>query len=155
MNDRPTPEHTRRPGVPADPINLADGQSWGFARPTTRLMPVVVVGEDAFGRAEERLTVEMTYGYPLEIQRLLDTLNSALEDGTEELQYEAFFALAAALLLRTHHIDLSSAAALLAVDIADLRRLADEVLVVALGGQPSISIPSPGKADHESAKTNE
>jgi hypothetical protein len=149
MSEFPKPEQTRRPGIPTVPIILADGRAWGFARPTLRLMPIVAPRKDDLGRHTETITVRATSGYPLEIERLLDALRSALGGGSEVTQYEAFFRLAAALLRRAHDIDLTTAAALLAVDAAELPRIVAEVLAVAFGGPSSATTSSAEEIKYE------
>jgi hypothetical protein len=107
---------------------LADGNSWGFALPTVRYSPAVAVSPDAFGRPVERVTVEVGFGYPLEIQRLIDKFRTASELGTAAEQYAAFFALGAALLRRAYDLDLTTACELLEVSDADLPHVVNAAL---------------------------
>jgi hypothetical protein len=134
MQRLPSPDQTRRSDIAAHPIILADGNAWGFARPSLRLIPVVVTESDGFGLVRETIRIRTDYGYSLDMQCLLDDLTHALGDDTSECRPEAFFALAAALLCRAHSIDLSTATSLLAVNVADLPRIAHEIITVALGG---------------------
>src|SRR5258708_2206737 len=124
MQNLPSPEQTRHTEVPAQPIRLSDGNDWGFALPSLKLIPVVANESDGLGRQREIIKLQTTYGYPLDVQRLWDNLQQALEVGTPALQHEAFFRLAVSLLRRAHNLDPSTAAALLAVDVTDLPRLA-------------------------------
>ena len=124
------PESTRREEILARPIRLSDGGHWGFSRPTARLFPQVVSGLDRLGRPVERVSVVLGFGYPLEVERLISTVRSTCELGLVREQYEAFFTLAARLLLRAHDIDLSAACELLSVTEDDLPRLVREVMAV-------------------------
>lgn len=137
MPDRPTPDHTRREGVPARPVRLADGLDWGFARPTVRLTPEVVTETDRLGRPVERVTVRVGFGYPPAVRGWIDGLQSACEGGNVPRQYEAFFGLAAALLRRAHEVSLADACDLLAVDACDLPRLVREVMSVVSEAEPA------------------
>lgn len=142
MSKIPKPEDTRRPDVPIHEVTLADGRKWGLARPSIRLRPMIVAGEDADGRPTETIAVRTTVAYPLEIQRLMETMRIALAAGLDVDQYEALFNLAAALLRRAHDIDLATTAALLSVDIEHLAQFAREVIAIAFG-------PPPATADRE------
>jgi hypothetical protein len=133
MDDQPTPDLTRRGGVRAFPITLADGNDWGLALPSTRLRPRVEVGVDPLGRPAEILRVEAEFGYPIEIRRLVDALRSACEGDEEEPRYETLFRLAATLIRRAHDIDLPTAASLLELDVEDLPRLVEVVVSVVTG----------------------
>ena len=133
MDARPTPETTRREGVLAAPIVLADGQPWGFARPSPRLRPVVVAGVDALGRPVEQIRVVAETVHPLEIRRLVDDLRIACEAGSADPQYDALIRLAVALLRRAHDLDLAEAAALLETSLADLPALVEAILSVVTG----------------------
>jgi hypothetical protein len=130
MCDRPTPESTRREGVPVRPIRLADGSDWGFLRPAVRLTPRVVSDLDKLGRPVERISVEVGFGYPPEVQALITALTDACEHGSPPRQYEAFFALAASLLRRAHDISLSATCELLSVSEDELPRLVREVVSI-------------------------
>ncbi len=136
MDNRPTPEATRREWVRASPIVLADGQAWHFAGPSPRLRPEVVAGLDALGRPVEQVRVVAAIGYPLEIRRLVDGLREACEVGPADFQYDALIRLAVALLRRAHDLDLADAAELLEMSLADLPALVDAILSVATG-EPS------------------
>ena len=70
MPDQTTPDLSRREGVSARLIRLADGNDWGFSRPTIRLIPKVITELDRLGRPVERITVEIAFGYPLGVQQL-------------------------------------------------------------------------------------
>jgi len=133
MDTRPTPEATRREGVRATPIVLADGQAWGFAIPAPRLRPEVVAGVDALGRPIEQVRVVAETGYPLEIRRLIDSLRDACERGPADLRYDALICLALALLRRAHDLDLADAAALLETSLDDLPTLVGMILSVVTG----------------------
>jgi hypothetical protein len=124
------PDSTRREGIPAHPIRLADENDWGFARPTVRLTPRVVTDPDRLGRPVERVGVSVGFGYPLEIQRMISGVRSACERGSVPEQYEAFFSLAACLLRRAHEISLATVCELLSVSEHELPRLVREVMAV-------------------------
>ena len=57
MDIPPSPDPTRRAGVRAFPIRLADGQAWGLALPSVRLRPEVEPGVDSLGRPTETIRV--------------------------------------------------------------------------------------------------
>jgi hypothetical protein len=135
MSDSPTPDSTRRGGVPARPIRLADGNDWAFATPTVRLIPRVETHPDLFGRSIEKIVVDLDFGYPPAIQSLLDVMWSNWEVEPVSSQYEAFFSLAGALLLRAHEISFSTACELLTLPDHELSRLVGEVLAVVAGGK--------------------
>jgi hypothetical protein len=130
MCEHPTPESTRRDGVPACAIRLADGNDWSLAKPTVRLMPRVEVQPDQFGRPVERTIVDLTFGYPPSIQRKLDDLRSSWEYESVASQYEAFFSLAGSLLIRAHDISIATAYELLAVSDDELARLVGQVIAL-------------------------
>src|SRR4051794_28381521 len=130
MTDRSEPEATLREGLPTRPIRLSDGKFWRFARPTLRFVPRVRVGPDEFGRPVETITVEMSVGYPPEIERLYRGLRLASANGTPPEQYSAFFMFAAALLRLAHDVDLPTACTLLTVGADDLPRLVRDVMAV-------------------------
>jgi hypothetical protein len=132
MADRPTPNATRREEVPARMIRLADGNYWGFARPTVRLTPMVATDLDRLGRKVEHVTVAIGFGYPPMIERLIDGVRSTCDRGSVSQQYETFFSLAAALLHRSHDLSREAACELLAVSEDELFRLVREVMAVAL-----------------------
>jgi len=134
MVDTPSPEKTRRPGVEALFIGLADGNDWGLALPSIRLSPRVVEEVDSLGRPTSRIEVRTRIGYPLEITQLIDQLRLACQQNSTEWQYEALIQLAAALIIRAHEITLSDAVSLLEVGSDDLPRLVEAVLSVVTGG---------------------
>lgn len=130
MPEQTTPDSSRREGIPARLIRLADGNDWGFSRPTVRLIPKVITDLDRLGRPVERITVEIGFGYPLDVQQLIDGVRSACECGSVSQQYEAFFSMATAVLLRVHEISRATACELLAVSEHDLPQLVQEVMAV-------------------------
>jgi hypothetical protein len=130
MCEHPTPESSRRDGVPACAIRLADGNDWSFAKPTVRLTPRVEIQPDRFGRPVERTIVELAFGYPPSIQRRLDDLRSSWDYESLSSQYETFFSLAGSLLLRAHDISLSTAYELLAVSDNELARLVGQIIAL-------------------------
>ncbi len=146
MDDRPTPDRTRREGVEAFPIILADGNAWGLSLPSPRLRPRVLRGLDALGRPTEAICVSAEFGHPIAIRRLVDGLRSACEAGGADRQYEALILLAAALIRRAHDIDLEFAASLLELGVDELPRLVEAVLGVATGNCPEDPAP-PRKND--------
>ncbi|GAC1463661.1 MAG: hypothetical protein NVSMB9_01370 [Isosphaeraceae bacterium] len=130
MAERSTPEASRRVDTPARPVRLADGCEWGFSRPTVRLVPTVVTHRDPLGRPIDRVEVGIGFGYPLEVQNLVQTLRTARNEGTVSQQYEAFFSLAVCLLRRAHDLDLVAACELLSVTKDELPRLVQEIMAV-------------------------
>ena len=82
MPERPTPNATRREGVPARLVHLADGADWGFLRPSLRLSPKILVERDDFGRSVEKISVEVGFGYPAEIQDLITILEKSCQNGS-------------------------------------------------------------------------
>jgi hypothetical protein len=148
MDNLPDPEQTGREDVASRPVRLADGRDWGFARPSRRLIPSVVEGVDVLGRRTESIAVRPGFGYPLEIQRLVDGFRASCDEGSTAERYRAFFALAIALLCRAHEIDRSTACVLLTVDDAELPRVIAEVLAVAFETPPETSLrPEEGQTD--------
>ena len=133
MDERPTPERTRREGIATFSITLADGNEWGLTLPSPRLRLMVVGGVDALGRPTETIRVATEFGYPLEIRRLVDDLRFACEQPGAERQYEALVRLAVALIRRAHDINPSEAASLLELGVDDLPRLVEAVLSVVTG----------------------
>lgn len=142
MDDQPTPEATRRDGIHALPVLMADGRGWGLAMPSTRLRPEVVEGVDELGRPTRSIQVVAEFGYPPEIRRLVDVLRSELDDVQ---RYDAFFALALALLRRAHDLDLRDAASLLEVDVDDMARFVEVVLLIVSG--ECLEDPGPPRKD--------
>lgn len=148
MSDRPTPDSSRREGVPARSIRLSDGADWGFLRPAVRLTPKVVRDHDRLGRPSERVSVAVEFGYPPEIQGLIDGLEEASESGSVDRQYEAFFALAVALLRRAHDLSASTACELLCVSRDELPGLVREVVSIISEGKGPAQI-GPGRGASE------
>jgi hypothetical protein len=146
MDERPTPDPTRRQGVRALSITLADGNEWGLALPSTRLRPRVERGLDALGRPIESIRVAAEFGHPVEIRRLVAALRSACQGDQERRRYEALIHLAVALIRRAHEIDLTTAVSLLELDVEDLPRLIEAVLS-AVTGKCSEGLESPRKAN--------
>ena len=100
MSERLLPNLTRRDKVGAHSIRLADGKEWGIARPTVRLFPKVIKALDQLGREVECIAVDAGFGYPLEVERLVDRVRIACAEGSVQEQYVAFFALASQLLVQ-------------------------------------------------------
>jgi len=147
MPERLTPDSTRRDGVPARPIRLADGAEWGLALPTVRITPKVVAEFDSLRRPMERVTVELGFGHPPGVRRLIECLKVSCQRGTVAQQYGAFFGLAAELLCRAHEISMETACELLSVSDAELPQFVRVVMAVASeadrapGGNP-VEVPS-------------
>jgi hypothetical protein len=142
MGAHPSPDETRRPGVACHTLTLADGTDWGFATPSLRLRPVVRAGP---GGPEPALGTEACVGYPLEIERLVGSVESELEGDSAEALVDSFLSLASALLRRCHDVNASQAAALLDVDEEAFAGLARRVFAVLRGGPPrageNITVP--------------
>ena len=130
MNDSPTPDTTRRDGVRSRPVRLADGGDWGLMLPSVRLTPMILADLDTLGRPVTRVAVKVGFGYPTEIQSLIDALRDSCPRGTVEQQYEAFFALSVALLCQAHEISSALACTLLSVSEGELTRLVRDVVAV-------------------------
>lgn len=147
MSKRPAPEATRLPDVPSRPIRLADGNTWGFALPSRRLIPSVVRTTDPLGRTIESISAWVETGYPLEIRRLWDDLRRAHETGSPAPHYEAFLALAISLLRRAHDISPAEARELLSVADEEWPRLVDEILAIVTSTRAETSSPSNGEIE--------
>jgi len=142
MRDEITPDSTRREGVAALPVRLADGACWGLARPTLRLKPKLVAEPDPWGRSVDRITVEAERGYPSAVRSLIRDLRSACEAGSAEGRYRAFLALAVCLLRRAHDVSPEAARQLLDVPKSELPRLVREVAGLVSGaGRAPDAIP--------------
>ena len=92
MSEQITPESTRRHGIPARLVRLADGADWGFASPAVLLVPRLETRQDDFGRPIEAVVVELGFGYPLATRRLLENLRSVCAQGSVSQQHSAFMA---------------------------------------------------------------
>ena len=128
-----SPDRTKREGVEAVSITLADGHRWGLALPSLRLRPQVSEGVDSLGRPASKIRLVTVLGYPLEIRRLIDDLQSACDQEEPERQYENLIRLTVALLRRAHDIDLATAASLLEMGVDDLPRIVEAVLSAVTG----------------------
>ena len=128
MVGRPTPQSTRREGIPSQSFRLADCELWGFARPTIRLSPKVVKSLDVMGRPRERICVELGFGYPYEIERLIENVRVSHEHGSTKEQYDAFFELAVRLLRRCHDLSQEFACEVLTVSEEELPLLVEVVM---------------------------
>lgn len=131
MSEPLTPDLTRRDGVPAHPIRLADGAEWGLALPTVRITPKVITEVDSLGRPVDRVTVEVGFGHPPGVRRLIECLKFSCERGTVAQQYAALFALAAEFLCRAHDVSMEAACELLSVSDAELPPFVRVVMAVA------------------------
>ncbi len=132
--DIPTsPDRSRRKGVEAFPIRLADGNRWGFALPSTRLRPEVVEGVDDLGRPSRTIRLISELGYPPAIRRLIEGLQSACDQGEPGQQFEALIRLAAELVCQAHDIDLGLAVSLLEMGVDELPQFVEAVLSVVSG----------------------
>ncbi len=140
----PAPGPTRRASVLAHPVTLADGQTWGLARPARRYRPEVVPSADVFGRIAPTVRLVVRTGYPWRIEHLVTELHSACRAGRDaagdQRRYEALLDLAVALLRRAHDLTLAEAITLLDLDSAGLACLVDSV-VAAVAGVPADSSP--------------
>ena len=128
MAERPTPQSTRREGIPSQSIRLADCELWGFARPTIRLSPKVVNSLDVMGRPRERICVELGFGYPCKIDRLIQNVRASHEHGSTKEQYDAFFELAVGLLRRCHDLSQEFACEVLTVSEEEVPILVEVVM---------------------------
>jgi hypothetical protein len=104
----------------------------------------VEVRPDDLGRPIERVSVDLGFGYPAEIQSLLDRVGAVCEGGTVPEQYAAFFSLAASLLRRAHDVSLATACELLEVPEDELPRLVAAVMAVVSGGPQAPGRPPRG-----------
>lgn len=137
MDISTSPDRSRREGVEAFPLLLADGNYWGFALPSPRLRPEVLEGVDGLGRPSRTIRLVSEIGYPLEIRRLIDDLRSACVRDEPERQFEALIHLAATLVRRAHDIDLGRAVSLLEMGVDDLPGFVEAVLAVVSGECPT------------------
>ena len=144
MATLPDPQSTRREGIPARSFTLSDSQEWGFALPSRLIRPRIDVHHDALGRRVNQIQVEVGFGYPVYIRRLIESLREASLGDSVPLQYEAFLALAAALLMRAHDIDLSTAFYLLTISEEDFPFLIRHVLTVISLNDLEKSVVNPG-----------
>jgi hypothetical protein len=149
MTDPTNPETSRRGDVPSRPIRLSDGRSWGFARPSVRLTPKLVNELDQLGRPVERMALAVGFGYPPGIERLIEKVRSASKSEPVPQQYEAFFTLAASLLLRSHDISMASGCELLSLSGDELARLVREVWAVVEEVRPKPGADLSGESSHE------
>jgi hypothetical protein len=133
MDSPVSPDHSRREGVEALLIPLADGNRWGLALPAIRLRPEVMEGVDDLGRPSRMIRLASEFGYPVEIRRLIDELRSACNQDRQDRQFEALIRLAAALIRRAHDIDEEMAVSLLELDVDDLPGFVEAVLSVVSG----------------------
>lgn len=135
-----SPEATRHGSVPAHPIALADGRSWGLALPAPRYRPEVVSSVDSLGRTTATTRLVARVGYPPVIEPLIDELRSACgTDATavgDQRRFDALMALAVALLRRAHNLSLDAAIGLLDLDSDGLIHLVDVVTTIVAGCQP-------------------
>ncbi len=134
-----TAEATRREGVPAVEVELADGLRWGFALPEPRLYPVVLREVDPFGRPTVRVESAARAGYPLRVGRLRDGVLAACRGRPATEQRDAFLRLATGLLRLAHDLDEPGASALLDPARVDLARVARELIPAAFGGPADLS----------------
>lgn len=127
----PDPDLTRRAGIPAHPVPLADGRTWGLALPEPRYRPEFGAAPSA-SESRETLRVLARIGYPWLIERLVERLRVAcrlgLGEASDRERYDALRALASALLRRAHDLGPAEAESLLALDQEGLARLVDVVL---------------------------
>ena len=121
-----TPETTRRAGVDAVPILLADNNFWGLAVPGVWLRPHFVDGVDDDGRAISRVEIVREHE---SLQLTADVLRS-LEDPAA--CFEAVKKLAVELLTRAHEVDSDMASTLLDIPEQRLSDWTAEVLAVAV-----------------------
>lgn len=149
MSNRPTPETTRRETVPSRTIRLSDGADWSFLCPAVRLTPRVVTETDATGRRVERVTLDIGFGYPTDVEVLIDALRLACERDSVPEQYESFFSLAAKLLLQAHNVDLQTVCSLLAVRDAEVPRLVEEVIAIVVARENTFDAESTESKRHE------
>ena len=130
MSEFPDPKSTRREGIPFVSILLADGNTWGFARPTRRLVPVIIEDEERPGRSITRVAVRVGFGYSIDISRLVEAMRIACAGHSASRQYEAFCSLSIALLRRVHDIPWTTAHALLSISDNELPGLVQSVLEI-------------------------
>ncbi len=135
---------TRRAGVTAIEVELANGQSWGFALPGPQPYPLLRREEDAFGRPQLRFEQETRVGYPLAVRRLKSSLLLACRDDRHGPTSGSFTRLGIALLRMTHDIDQELAEELLNPACVDLARVARRVIPAVFEG-PDEPYPLSGR----------
>jgi hypothetical protein len=138
MTEIPIPDRTRRAGIPFDSVRLADGRLWGLARPTTRLVPIIVEDGSEAGRIALSISIHVAFGYPLEISRLVDALCIASRGDSAPAQYQAFCSLSIALLQRVHDIEKTTASELLSLDSDALPGLVRDILAIVSEKPPEL-----------------
>ncbi len=142
------PEKTRRLGVETFPIKLADGRIWGLALPRPRIRLNVLPGVDPIGRPIETIGLVTVFGYPLEIRRLIEELQRTSTQGSAELQHEALFRLAMALVQRAHEVPTEIVADLLEMELDELPAFVETVVSVVTGESLElIDLPRKSGAD--------
>lgn len=132
-----SPESTRRPGLIARPVRLADGRDWGFVAPTVRLVPVFQRGTDEAGRPVIAASPRVEAALQPAIQARMDAVSVALDAGVRDDLLRSFLALVAELLLSCHDLDPEVAVALLDLDPREFPRLIDEALAAVGGADPT------------------
>lgn len=135
----PNPEQTRVEDVPVIEVELADGNTWGFALPGPRLQPLVRYESDTFGRHRVRLELAACVGYPIEIRRLCEELVLACRGDDAAHSRDVFLGLSAALLRAAHDVDAAEASALLDPRRIDLGRIARVLIPAAFGGDADLT----------------
>ena len=145
-----TPETTRREGVEAIAVQLSDGAKWSFMRPTVRLRPRIEYEVDGSGRKRRRIRVEIYRGYPAEIDALIERLHQACAKEIASEQYDAFFSMATALLLRAHSISVEYACRLLEVSASETSRLVRDIMGVVAYREELLESSNGKSANNES-----
>jgi hypothetical protein len=119
---------TRRPGVAARPVRLADGRDWGFVLPSIRLSPVFYDATDDSGRTITAVAPRIERTLPPAVQTRLSALLAVADERAPDALLRAFLSLVAELLLASHDIDPETALALLDFDPREFPRIVDETL---------------------------
>jgi hypothetical protein len=127
-------ERTRREGVSAVEIILADGESWGLALPSRRLYPITRLETDAFGGRKTCIDLVIRIGYPIEMRRLCDELAFACRYHAAAQVRDAFRRLAIALLLYVHDLEPTESEVLLDPSRVDFCIIAHALIPVVFGG---------------------
>lgn len=127
MNPQLSPELTRREGVRALPVRLADGQEWGLALPTTQFEPRF---RDSGEDGQPIIEVLTCPGYAPAIETQIRKLALAFERGDSSGRTVAFLGVASSLLRLAHNLTVQESIPLLIVPRKEIPRLVRETLAV-------------------------
>lgn len=128
MNALLDPQFTRRLGVDAKLILLADGQYWGFALATTRLSPIFYTHKLGSDSEESPIGVKSRVRHSYQVERYITLIRDEINTATSSKLWAIFFTMASCLLQESHDVDLVVCKSLLGVEEKELSRLVREIL---------------------------